>query len=323
MKIENEINLSKFWIRYVTRIVPSENYFIKKCSYQNALLPLELPWNFASFVPYYIPPHCAWGRAINLLKTHPRTRYAVAHQGQPTNKIGSHCNTLQHTATHCNTLHHTASHCITLHHTASHCNTPHHTETHCNTLQHTATHGMTVLNSRLSAVVSRIHIAGYYTFTHSRTQTCIHRRNRMDVLEGYFSWTFHLWCMTHLHMWCMTHFFGCIAWLIFICGAWLNFLFLCETNRIPSNEADSDTVNDSSMTLTSIIYICGTTHSCVWHGIGTRKIHSYSGHDSFWCRALRVEFLLVWFEFSRLPHTWATDRTHNPLDDHFNDNDRK
>jgi len=72
------------------------------------------------------------------------------------------CNALQCAATHWNTLQHTAS--------------------HCNTLQHTATHGMVVPNSTLSVVVSRIHIAGYYTFTHTRTQTCIYRRNRMDVL---------------------------------------------------------------------------------------------------------------------------------------------
>jgi len=43
MKIKNEMNLSKFWIRSVTRILPSENYFIKKCSCQNALLPVKLP----------------------------------------------------------------------------------------------------------------------------------------------------------------------------------------------------------------------------------------------------------------------------------------
>jgi len=98
----------------------------------------------------------------------------------------SHCNTLQHTLLHCITLHHTASHCITLHHTASHCIRLPHTATHCNTLQHTATQGMVVPNSRLSVVVSRIHIAGYYTLTHIRTQMCIHRRNRMDVLERYF-----------------------------------------------------------------------------------------------------------------------------------------
>jgi len=64
-------------------------------------------------------------------------------------------------------------------------------------------------------------------------------------------------------------------------------------------------------------------HLCVWHGIGTREIHSYPAHDSFWCRVLGVEFLFLWFESSRLPHIWAKERTHNPLDDHFNDNDRK
>jgi len=98
-----------------------------------------------------------------------------------------------------------------------------------------------------------------------------------------------------------------------------------ETSRIHSNEAHSDTTKDSFMSLTSIIYICGMTvmHLCVWHGIGTREIHSYPGHDSFWCWFLRVEFWFFGFEFSRLPHIWVTEPTHNPLDDHFHDNHRK
>ena len=44
------------------------------------------------------------------------------------------------------------------------------------------------------------------------------------------------------------------------------------------------------MGLTCTIYICGMTHLYVWHEIGTREIHSYPGHDSLRCRALRVEF---------------------------------
>ena len=48
---------------------------------------------------------------------------------------GSHCNTMQRTATHCITLQYTVTHCNTLQHTATHCNTLQHTETHCNTLQ--------------------------------------------------------------------------------------------------------------------------------------------------------------------------------------------
>jgi len=33
----------------VTRILPSENYFIKKCCFKNALLPVKLPSSFAIF----------------------------------------------------------------------------------------------------------------------------------------------------------------------------------------------------------------------------------------------------------------------------------
>ena len=56
---------------------------------------------------------------------------------------------------------------------------------------------------------------------------------------------------------------------------------------------NSDTVNDSFMSLTSIMCICGMTHLCVRHEIGTQEIHPYPGHDSFWCWALRVEFLFL------------------------------
>ena len=132
----------------------------------------------------------------------------------------THCNTLHHTATHCITMQHTATHCITQHYTTSHCNTLQHTASYsitlqhaatrcitlqltasrCITLHHTASHYNTlhytvsystqdkvVPNSRLSVLVSRIHRARYYTFTNTRTQTCIQKRNRKDVLEGYFS----------------------------------------------------------------------------------------------------------------------------------------
>jgi len=60
-KIESEMNLLKFWIRNVTRILPSKNYLIlyeiagtnrTKCPCKNALLPVKLPWSFASFVTY-------------------------------------------------------------------------------------------------------------------------------------------------------------------------------------------------------------------------------------------------------------------------------
>jgi len=37
-----------------------------------------------------------------------------------TDRLKTHCNTLQHTAPHCNTLQHTATHCNTLQHTATH-----------------------------------------------------------------------------------------------------------------------------------------------------------------------------------------------------------
>jgi len=45
------MNISTFWIRNVTRILPSENYFIQKCSVKNALLPVKLTWSFAIFFP--------------------------------------------------------------------------------------------------------------------------------------------------------------------------------------------------------------------------------------------------------------------------------
>jgi len=106
---------------------------------------------------------------------------------QHTASNSSRCIILQQTASHCITLHHTTTHCITLHHTATQCITLQHNATHCITLHHTASHGMVVSKSRLSVVVSQIHIAGYHTFTHTRTQTFIHKRNKMDVLEGCFS----------------------------------------------------------------------------------------------------------------------------------------
>jgi len=103
----------------------------------------------------------------------------------------------------------------------------------------------------------------------------------------------------------------CGAWLIYIRGAWLIFCFSRETNHIHSSEIHSDTVtvNDSFMSLTCIIYICGMTYLCVWHEIGTQEIHLYPGHDSFWCPLLRVEFLFLEFKFSRLPHIWVKDHT--------------
>jgi len=52
------MNISEFWIRNMTRILPSENYFIKKCSDKNALLPVKLPKSFASFVPTRIDSLC-------------------------------------------------------------------------------------------------------------------------------------------------------------------------------------------------------------------------------------------------------------------------
>ena len=47
------MNISKCWIRKVTRILPSENYFIQKCCFKNVLLPVKLPSSFASFSHYY------------------------------------------------------------------------------------------------------------------------------------------------------------------------------------------------------------------------------------------------------------------------------
>jgi len=49
MKLWSEMNISKCWVRNVIRILPSENYCIPKCSCQNALLPVKLPWRFAIF----------------------------------------------------------------------------------------------------------------------------------------------------------------------------------------------------------------------------------------------------------------------------------
>ena len=163
------------------------------------------------------------------------------------------CNALQLTASHCLTLQHTATHCITLHHTAS----------HCNARQRTATQGMVVPNSNLSVVLSRIHWAGYYTFTHTRTQTCIRRRNSMDVLEGYFSWLTHSWCMSHLHMWCKTHF-------------------------------DFNVVHDSFTYAGHDLFLCfmwDKSHSFKWDSLryGKRLVHEfdkhnlYVWHDSFMC----------------------------------------
>jgi len=56
--------------------------------------------------------------------------------------------TLLHTAARCSngsilqhsTLQHTAAHCSTLQHTAAHCSTLQHTAAHCDLLQHTTTH---------------------------------------------------------------------------------------------------------------------------------------------------------------------------------------
>ena len=126
-----------------------------------------------------------------------------------------HCGVLQHTATHCITPHRTASHRIALHHTAS----------HRITLQHIATHGMVVPDSRLSVVVSRIHSAGYYTFTHMHARKRAYRGGKgwmclRDVFHDSFIWGalliyicrawlffFLMCCVTHFHMWCRTHFF--------------------------------------------------------------------------------------------------------------------
>jgi len=45
----SEMNIFKFWIRIVMRILPSENCLIPKCSCKNALLPVKRPWSFAIF----------------------------------------------------------------------------------------------------------------------------------------------------------------------------------------------------------------------------------------------------------------------------------
>ena len=66
----------------------------------------------------------------------PKTRESLLCVDTP----GSHCSTVQHTATHCITLQHTASRYSTLYHTTIQCNALQNTATHCNTLQHTATH---------------------------------------------------------------------------------------------------------------------------------------------------------------------------------------
>ena len=50
MKIENEMNLSKFWIKNVTRILPSENFFIRKFSCQNTLLSSAVKFRLVSFL---------------------------------------------------------------------------------------------------------------------------------------------------------------------------------------------------------------------------------------------------------------------------------
>ena len=51
IKLWSEINISKFWIKNVTSILP-ENYFINKCCFQKAFLPVKLPSSFASFSRY-------------------------------------------------------------------------------------------------------------------------------------------------------------------------------------------------------------------------------------------------------------------------------
>ena len=43
----------------MTRILPSENYFMQKCCFKNALLPVKLPSSFASFFHY---SDCALGK---------------------------------------------------------------------------------------------------------------------------------------------------------------------------------------------------------------------------------------------------------------------
>ena len=52
IKIENEMNITNFWIRNMARILPSENYVKQKFACQNTLLPVKLPWSLSSFVPY-------------------------------------------------------------------------------------------------------------------------------------------------------------------------------------------------------------------------------------------------------------------------------
>jgi len=141
-----------------------------------------------------------------------------------------------------------------------------------------------------------------------------------------YSRILHIHTYTHANVHTQEEQDGC-AWGIFLmtlpCVVHDSFFVLRETSCIHSNEAHSDTVNSWFRTLTSIVYIRGMTHLWVWHEIGKWEIHPYPGHDSFWCWALRVEFLFLWFEFSRLMHLWVKERIHNPIDDHFKDNDRK
>ena len=82
---------------------------------------------------------------------------------------GTHCNTLQHTATRCNTLQHTATHFtveLTRENTATRCNTRQYAATHCNTLQHTAIHCNTLLHTLLWSwlvIISTHRLLGIHT----------------------------------------------------------------------------------------------------------------------------------------------------------------
>jgi len=49
-KIDSEMIISKFWIKKLTRIFPSENDSMKKCSSKNALLPVKLPCVLLCFI---------------------------------------------------------------------------------------------------------------------------------------------------------------------------------------------------------------------------------------------------------------------------------
>ena len=146
------------------------------------------------------------------------------------------------------------------------------------------------------------------------------------------TWLIRMCDMTHSYVWCDLR----VTWLPHVC----NMTHPCVWNSNVWHETES-----------CVTFLCEVTHSYVWHHLFTRvtwlihmwhmticmcdMAHSHVGcmymcdltHVYVWldflCRALRVEFLFFWFEFSRLLHLWVKERTHNPLDDHFNDNDRK